>query len=137
MLQVDYSLGAAGRRPAAGETTAQGKAETDAGASISAASWADLEKGRNSLVDDSGMQARAVVANGHGQPPARQGDVQMDPAVGCAARVLDRIIDQVRQDLIDHREIHPHAALAVDRPDDELHAGLEGVQAEPRGQAVE
>ena len=101
-----------------------------------AASWADLENGRNK---------RRIARGGKPGPWSRTVNASHRPA-GASSRWMrrsvtsprtDRIIHQVREDLIDHGNVHAHVCLAIDRADDEFHAGLPGARGQARDQSVE
>src|SRR3984957_21358825 len=61
----------------------------------------------------------------------------MDATVGGAAGILDGVVHKVREDLVDYGEVHADHPRGVSRADHELHAGLMGLNGEPRGDAVE
>ncbi len=60
----------------------------------------------------------------------------MNAAVVGAACILDRVVHQVRKDLVDYRKIQSHQVWDIDRPHVELHAGLLGALCQTGDQPI-
>ncbi len=133
MLPGDHSRGAAGRRPAHGRGGGSGRDRDRRQAPSGRRPGPTLRTGGTAGGGTVGCKpgpwSRTVTAS---HRPGG-GDVQVDAAVGRVGGVLDRIIHQVREDLIDHGEINSYARLRVNRADDEFHAGLAGAHDRAEG----
>ena len=80
------------------------------------------------------MQPRSVVPHANRQRSPRRPNIDVDSPVRSTAGVFDRIIDQIREDLIDDRDVGAHPRQSVPYFDNQLHAGLLGPNREPRHQ---
>jgi hypothetical protein len=120
----------------AGEAAAQGESQTDSGRRLRGV-VSGLGKRPKELSNDLVGQAGSVVAHGQRQPSPRRCQLQVDAAIGRTACVLDCIIHQVRQDLIDHGEIHAYIRGNIGWTDDEFHAALSGTGGQAGDQSIE
>ncbi len=118
------------------QPAAQGEAQADAGRRLRSI-VGRLRERPEQPANCTWGKAGAVVAHAQSQPAARRRDVQVDASVRGLARVLDRVVDQVREDLIDYRDVHAQPCLGIDRLDLKFHAGLLGAKCEAGDQAVE
>ena len=118
------------------QSSAQGQAEPNPRRGLSGV-LCRLGKRPEQAANDPRAQTRTVVSNGHDEPTTCQRSVQMNATIGRTGGVLDGVIHQVRQDLIDYRQIHSQACIAILRTNDEFHSGLLRARGQSGNEAFE